>query len=61
VANPYRVGIELAMSSNHAAVLSALSSGLLGVVPHVQQLTTHFNRLATAITGALGIAAGLSC
>jgi hypothetical protein len=58
MANPYRVGIELAMSSNHAAVLAALSRSLLGVYPHVQQLTGHFNQLRTAIGGALGIGAG---
>jgi hypothetical protein len=35
MANPYRVGIELAMASNHQAVLGALSHSLLGVYPLV--------------------------
>jgi hypothetical protein len=39
MANPYRVGIELAMSSNHAQVLAALSRSLLGVYPLVNRLT----------------------
>jgi hypothetical protein len=39
MANPYRVGIELAMSSNHAQVLGALSSSLRGIGPLVTQLT----------------------
>ena len=58
MANPYRVGIELLMSSNHAQVLGALSRSLLGVFPLVNQLTGHFNRLQLAISGALGVAAG---
>jgi hypothetical protein len=53
MANPYKVGIELAMSSNHAQVLAALSRSLLGVVPHVNQLIGHFGRLKAAISGAL--------
>jgi hypothetical protein len=58
MANPYQIGIELAMSSNHAQVLGALSRHLLGVYSHVGQLTTQFSRLGVAISGALGIAAG---
>ena len=58
MANPYKIGIELAMASNHAAVLGALSSSLLQVHPHVNQLIGSFDRLKLAITGALGIAAG---
>jgi len=45
MANPYRVGIELAMASNHAQVLGALSHSLLGVFPQVTRLTQHFDRL----------------
>jgi hypothetical protein len=58
MANPYRVGIELSMASNHAQVLGALSRSLLGVYPLVNQLTGHFNSLKIAIGGALGVAAG---
>jgi hypothetical protein len=58
MANPYRVGIELAMSSNHAQVLGALSRSLLGVYPLVNQLTTHFTALKVPIGGALGVAVG---
>src|SRR5438045_3377727 len=60
MANPYKVGIELAMSSNHAAVLGALSSALIGVHPHVTKLTEHFGKLQTAIAGALGIGTGMA-
>ena len=56
MANPYQVAIELAMASNHAQVLGALSHSLLGVFPQVTRLTQHFDRLKTAISGALGIA-----
>jgi hypothetical protein len=58
MANPYRVGIELAMTSDHARVLSALSSSLLGIRPHVGQLIGDFGRLKAAIGGALTAAGG---
>jgi hypothetical protein len=58
MANPYQVAIQLSMASNHAAVLGALSHSLLGVTPLVSQLTGHFDKLKTAIGGALGIAVG---
>ena len=35
MANPYNVAIQLALASNHAAVLGALSHSLLGVYPLV--------------------------
>jgi hypothetical protein len=56
----YRVSIALAMSSNHAAVLSALSSHLLKADAHVSQLNSNFGRLKTAITGALSVTAGMA-
>jgi hypothetical protein len=56
----YKISIALAMSSNHNAVLSALSSQLLGVHANVNQLTTGFGRLKTAIGGALAIGAGVT-
>ena len=56
----YKISIVLAMNSNHNAVLSALSSQLLGVHANVNQLTTGFGKLKTAIGGALGIVAGVT-
>lgn len=46
------------MSSNHAAVLSALSSSLLGVHAQVNKLQGGFSRLKLAIAGALSVTAG---
>src|SRR5262249_27363359 len=57
--NPYRVGIELAMSSNHETVLKALSGSLLGVGRVVDDLHGKFSRLGTAIGGALSVFAGV--
>jgi hypothetical protein len=59
MANPYRVGIELTMASNHAGVLAALSRTLLGIHPQIDSLIGHFDRLKTAIGGALGVTAGV--
>jgi hypothetical protein len=56
----YKIGIALSMSSNHAAVLSALSSHLLGVHAKVNNLTGGFSRLKFAIGGALSVAAGFT-
>jgi flagellar hook-basal body complex protein FliE len=58
MANPYLVSIELAMASNHAAVLGALSRHLLGIHQQVGTLHSGFTRLGTAITGAIGVFAG---
>lgn len=54
----YRIGVKLAMTSNHAQVFSALSSGLLGINTKVNQLTGGFNKLKVAIGGAFGVFAG---
>jgi hypothetical protein len=51
MAKPYKVGIELSVLSDHARVLGALSSGLRGVVPHINELIGHFGRLQVAIGG----------
>lgn len=59
MADVYKIGVSLAMSSNHAAVLSALSSHLLGVHTQVNNLRQNFGRLGLAIGGAFSIAAGL--
>jgi hypothetical protein len=44
--------VILAMSSNHAAILGALSTQLLHVHAQTNQLTGGFNRLKVAIAGA---------
>ena len=54
----YKIGVKLAMTSNHAQVFSALSSGLLGVHTKVNQLTGGFDKLKLAIGGAFGVFAG---
>jgi hypothetical protein len=46
MAMPYEVGVKLAMSSNHAQVLGALSSALLGVHAKVNQLIGAFDKLS---------------
>jgi hypothetical protein len=48
------------MSSNHASVLSALSSSLLGVHAQVNKLQGGFSRLKLAIGGALSVTAGMA-
>jgi hypothetical protein len=54
----YKVAVALAMTSNHAQVLGALSSQLLGVHAKVNQLAGGFNRLKLAIGSALAVTAG---
>ena len=54
----YKIGVKLAMTSNHSQVISALSSSLLGVNAKVSQLTGGFSRLKLAIGGAFGVFAG---
>jgi hypothetical protein len=56
----YKISIALAMSSNHNAVLSALSAQLLGVHANVNRLTGGFNSLKLAIGGALVATAGVA-
>jgi hypothetical protein len=60
VAVDYRIAVALAMSSNHNAVLGALSAHLLGVHAKVNSLTGGFNRLKLAIGGALSATAGVA-
>jgi hypothetical protein len=48
------------MSSNHAAVLSALSANLLGVQTQVNKLEGGFSKLKVAIAGALSVTAGMA-
>jgi hypothetical protein len=56
----YKISIALSMSSNHNAILSALSSQLLHVHANVNQLTGGFGRLKMAIGGALAVGAGVT-
>ena len=56
----WKVAIALSMSSNHTAVLSALSSSLLGVHAQVNKLESGFSRLKLAIGGALSVTAGMA-
>ena len=56
----YKIGILLSMSSNHANVLSALSSQLLHVHTNVNTVTGGFTRLKGAIAGALSVTAGVT-
>jgi hypothetical protein len=51
----YKISIALAMSSNHNAILSALSSHLLGVNANVNTLTGGFSKLKRTIGSALAI------
>jgi hypothetical protein len=58
MADIYKIQVALAMSSNHNAILSALSAGLLGVHANVNQLTSGFGRLKGAIISALAVKVG---
>jgi hypothetical protein len=61
----YKVAVALQMSSNHAGVLGALASGLIGAHHHVTKLnkglaetTGAMTRLKLAIGGGLALAGG---
>jgi hypothetical protein len=56
----FKIAIALSMSSNHNAILSALSAQLLHAHANVNQLTGGFGRLKMAIGGALAIGAGVT-
>jgi hypothetical protein len=60
IVDVYKISIALAMSSNHGAVLGALSSHLLRVDGQVNRLHGNFGRLKTAISGALAVTAGVA-
>jgi len=55
----YKISIALAMSSNHNAILSALSSHLIGINAHVNQLQSNFGKLKLAIGSAFAVGAGV--
>ncbi len=57
--SPYQVAVAIALSSNHGAILGALSNHLLGIHSQVNQLHGGFNRLKLAIGGALAVGAGV--
>src|SRR5580692_97510 len=56
----YKIGIALAMSSNHNLILTALSSQLLHVHTNVNNLQGGFNRLKIAVGSALAVGAGFT-
>jgi hypothetical protein len=58
MAEVYRVGVALALSSNHAQVLGALTQHLLGVQTSVNQLQNRFSSLGLAIGGAFAMITG---
>src|SRR6185436_12712731 len=60
MSNIYRIGVNIAMSSNGPQLLSALSHHLLGVNANVNQLTGGMNRLKLALGGAFAIAGGVA-
>jgi hypothetical protein len=60
VADIYKIGLSLMMSSNHAQVLSALSQHLLGVHANVDKLQEKFSKLKLAIAGAFAVTAGMT-
>jgi len=55
----YKISIALAMSSNHNAILSALSSHLIGINAHVNQLQSNFGKLKLAIGSAFAVGTGV--
>lgn len=58
MAAPYLVKVAISMSSNHATVLGALATHLMGIHGHVRQLQSGFSRLHVAIGSALAFGAG---
>lgn len=57
--SPYQVAVAIALSSNHGAILGALSNHLLGIHSQVNALHGGFSRLKLAIGGALAVGAGV--
>jgi hypothetical protein len=58
VIDAYRIGVHIGMTSNAAGVLSALSSGLLGVHVNAQKLQSVLGNIKPAISGAIMAFAG---
>jgi hypothetical protein len=55
---PYKVGISLALSSNHEQVFAALAKGLLGVNTNINQLHGNFAKLGKIIGGSFAMITG---
>jgi hypothetical protein len=55
VTEVYKVDVALALTSNHAQVLGALSKGLLGIHGQVTNLQGAFTKLGQAAAGALSL------
>jgi len=60
MSNIYRIGVNIAMTSNGSQVLGVLGRELLGLDARVGGLTKGFSRLKLAIGGALAIGAGVA-
>jgi hypothetical protein len=58
--NVYRIGVNLAMTSNSSAVMGVLGRELLGLHGQVGKLEKGFGRLKLAVAGALSIGAGVA-
>lgn len=56
----YKIGVNLAMTSNGAQVMSTLASGLMGVSVKANQLQGGLSRVKLAVGGVLAIGAGLA-
>lgn len=55
MADVYQVGVKLALSSNHAGVLGALSSSLLGVNTKIKDIEKGFAAWRTPLLGVAGL------
>lgn len=58
MANVYKIGVQLAMSSNAAQILGVLGRELLGVNTKVKDLEGGLNRVKLALVGVAAIGAG---
>jgi hypothetical protein len=54
----HKIGVSLAMTSNHAQVLGALAHDLLGVEKNIKSIENSWTRVGTAIGGAFAIVTG---
>jgi hypothetical protein len=54
----HKIGVHLAMTSNHAEVLQALSRDLLGIHPKLEDLKKNIGTIGPALGGAFAIITG---
>jgi hypothetical protein len=54
----YKVGVALALTSNHAEILGALGKHLLGVNVKIKDLEENFGRVGKALGGAFAMVTG---